>query len=209
MLSRFGRILKLPVSLNPLGLLNQSKSGGEGADVHASGSAVNDDQLGSISRSLLGMERRLDELNRTMSSSRADKSTIESLHEELQKSRQGLLEQAMRPLLLDIIGLHDRIDDRKQFLGLEGDTEDTGPLKMLTDIGQEVQDILELQGVTLFTEEGDVFNPARQRILATVPAPDETRIGQITRRFHPGYEIESTATVLRMEHVEAYRSSGS
>ena len=209
MLSRFGRILNVPLRLNPLKMLYQSKSESGVPDLHADGNVGTGDQLASISRSISDVERHLDGLNRTLESNQEHSRTIEGLHEELQRSRQGLLEQAMRPVLLDIIGLHDRIDDRKRFLGSEGGTADTGALKMLIEIGQEVQDILKIQGITLFREEGNLFNPSRQRVLATSPAPDETRIGQVTKRFHPGFEIESTATVLRMEHVEAYRSTGS
>ena len=208
MLSRLGRLLNVLVTINPLKNLYQSKSGAGVPDLPADGNVGIGDQFESISRSILNMETHLEGLNRTLDSNREKSRTIEELHEELQRSRQGLLEQAMRPVLLDIIGLHDRIDDRKRLLELEGGTGDTGPLKMLTEIGKEVQDILKVEGVALFREEGNLFDPARQRALATLPAPDETQIGQVTERFYPGFEIESTARVVRMEHVRVYRSTG-
>jgi molecular chaperone GrpE (heat shock protein) len=121
---------------------------------------------------------------------------IEALHEELQAHRQGLYQQIMQPVLIDLIDVYDEMTGQLA-------TPDGGAPDGLRFLAEMVEGVLSRYGVTKFTCDGDVIDRSRQRVIDT-EATSEAALGKrLARRLRPGFEIKGR--VIRPEWVVAYR----
>ena len=97
---------------------------------------------------------------------------VDQMHAELQKYKEDMYSQLVRPILLDIIEVRDSI-----------------PLKVFSDYSYDIQDILEKNNITIYSsEEGDAFNPIKQRALKKVKTPVEELHGKVAESMSSGYE---------------------
>ena len=67
---------------------------------------------------------------------------------------------------------------------------------------QGIEDILYRQGVEPFEIEGDIFDPRRQRAIATVPTDDPALNKTIAARLRKGFQAGDK--VIRPEVVSVY-----
>jgi molecular chaperone GrpE len=123
---------------------------------------------------------------------------VERLHAELQEYKSDLVLQVLKPLLLDLIALHDNLGK-----ALEAAGEDGGPLRQrLEEFRTEVEDALYRQGVERYETPGDAFDPRRQQALKTLPAPVPELEGRVAERLRPGFSRGER--VLRSERVVVF-----
>ncbi len=129
---------------------------------------------------------------------------IDELHSELQAYKDDIIKKHIKSFVLDLIQFSDNL--RK--LARHYENMDMGPAEaeklfhILESLPSDIEDILLRQGVESFESDGDIFNPARQRVLKRIPAARKEKNGHIAERMHPGFEWDDV--LLRPELVSAY-----
>ncbi len=129
---------------------------------------------------------------------------IDALHDELQEHKRDLLARATRPLLSGLVRLHDSLGRMVEDLRHESPEELTPErfFGILEGFQDDVEIVLEDNGVSLFLEPCERFEPRRQTSRRTVETDDEDRVGRIAHRARPGFEQEET--LLQKERVDVY-----
>lgn len=129
---------------------------------------------------------------------------IDLLHRELQEHKRGLLAKAQRPLLNGMVRLHDSLGRVAEALCADAEEplthERTG--EILQGFQEDVEILLEDQGIQLFRNVGPQFDPHRQTVVQGIPTDDETQNGRVARCVRPGFEQDGT--VLQKERVEVF-----
>jgi molecular chaperone GrpE (heat shock protein) len=149
-----------------------------------------------------GLARLTELFEDRLANDRFKEGQITRLHEELQGHRRGLLSRALRPLLIGLIRLHDELGRSRDHLAsgpsaeLSGDRIDG----VLEGFQEDVELLLDQNGVTRSNSLNDRFDPRLQTILRTVPTDDPDRVGRIVRRLRAGFELDGAP--LRKEGVE-------
>jgi molecular chaperone GrpE (heat shock protein) len=123
---------------------------------------------------------------------------VESMSEELAAHRQGLFQMQLRPLLHDLIQMHD--DLTKMSESADSRPETVHALGLFRDT---VEQALARNGVERYTVDGDTVDRARQKVISVVDTPDPAADRQLARRLRPGFTWNGA--VLRPEWVSAYR----
>jgi molecular chaperone GrpE len=126
---------------------------------------------------------------------------IDRLHAELQDAKQDLLLNALRPVFIDLIQLHDDIG-KVAICPEDGDETVRRLVSLMHGFQQGVEDILYRQGVEPFVNEGDAFDPRRQRAISTVPTEDPSLNKSIATRLRKGFQ--SRDKVIRPEIVSVF-----
>ncbi|HUN34017.1 MAG TPA: hypothetical protein VMU95_18605 [Trebonia sp.] len=121
---------------------------------------------------------------------------VDVLHQELEGYRQGLYQQIMRPVMVDLIGIYDELADQQARLADTGE----GGLGFLIEM---VEIALERYEVTRFTCEGDAIERSRQKVIDTESTSKPELARRLARRVRPGFEMKGK--VIRPEWVVAYR----
>ncbi len=166
----------------------------------------------SVVRELADLRQLLEESSGTLLRAFEDKlafdsskdKQIDALHDELQKHKRGLLAKMIRPLLVGLVRLHDDLGRMVEDLRREPPEELTPErfYDVLEGFQDDVEIVLEENGVSIFLEPGERFEPRRQTSRRTVESDDEQRIGTIARRVRPGFEQDET--LLQKERVDVY-----
>lgn len=151
-----------------------------------------------------GFQRVLDAFERKLAFDQHKESQIDRMHEELQRHRSSLLAQAMRPLIGGIIRTHDDASKIAQALGRKDPAELTPEriAKAFAGLCEDLELVLEQNGVTVFREHGDGFDPRRQQAVRKVSTPDVGAAGKVAERIHPGFELDGL--LIQKERVSVY-----
>lgn len=129
---------------------------------------------------------------------------IDELHHELQGYREDLAFKLMRPLFLDLIGMHD---DMSSILRHAPTDENTEPAQVimidnLRSFQSTIEEILTRQGIDVYTEVGDVFVPGRQRATKMIVTEEPELHMKLIERLRKGFAYGSR--MLRPEMVTVY-----
>lgn len=129
---------------------------------------------------------------------------IDSLHSELQDYKRGLLLQVTRPLISGLVRLHHDLGRMVEDLRLEPSEALTHErlCSVLEGFQEDVEIVLEENGVVLFSEPGATFDSRRQNSRRTIPTDEETLVGTVAHRGRPGFEFEEK--ILQKERVDVY-----
>jgi molecular chaperone GrpE len=155
------------------------------------------------------LERRLDELKaliqREIRAEATREKVVDRLHAELQEYKQDLLLNTLRPMFIDLIQLHDDIG--KVAVAPSTAQDDGHPevrrlVGLMEGFQQGIEDILYRQGVEPFQVEGDVFDPRRQRAVATLATEDPALNKTVAVRHRKGFR--SGDRVIRPEIVSVF-----
>lgn len=125
---------------------------------------------------------------------------VDRLHAELQEYKQDLLLNAMRPIFVDLIQLHDDVGKMAASLADGDGGERFGDV--LRDIQQGIEDILYRQGIEPFSHDSDAFDARRQRAVSTVPTEDAALARRVAERHRKGFVAGEK--VIRPEVVSVY-----
>jgi molecular chaperone GrpE len=153
------------------------------------------------------LQRRLDGLQtlfeREIRAEETREKVVDRLHAELQEYKQDLLLNVLRPVFIDLIQFHDNIGKvaATQSVAAEN-AEARRLLDIMGSFQQEIEDILYRQGVEPFREDGDAFDPRRQRAASTVPTDDPALVKSIAARLRKGFTARDK--VIRPEVVSVY-----
>ncbi len=114
---------------------------------------------------------------------------VDQMHSELQRYKEDMYSQLVRPILMDIIEVRDSIMRMSKTFSERPEAEQVVPLKTFSDYAFDVQDILEKNNITIYrSNEGDTFTPIKQRVIKKVNTPVEELHGKIAESLSDGYE---------------------
>lgn len=131
---------------------------------------------------------------------------IDTLHKELQTYREGFYFNILRPVLMDLISMHDDLDRLLEDIGAK-ETLSPSMIRNLRSFQESIEETLRRYEVQIFTVESETYVSGKQRILKVVEVGNPTQDRYIVRRVRKGFEYEGR--ILRPEVVEIYRFNAS
>lgn len=134
---------------------------------------------------------------------------LDALHRELQAHRDDLYFKILRPVLMDLIAMHDDLHSISRHEdGRDPADLSEGEVRMRRNFASfvdTIEEILERYGVSPFTDEGDTVSPQRQRSIKQVETNDVGQDRRIAERLRKGFCHGDK--VLRPEIVATYRAA--
>lgn len=113
---------------------------------------------------------------------------VDQMHKELQKYKEDMYAQLVRPILLDVIEVRDSIMRMAATYLAKPEGEQNIPNKTFSDYAFDLQDILEKNSVEIYrSKSGDDFAPIKQRLIKKVPTADESLHGKVAESLSCGY----------------------
>lgn len=152
-----------------------------------------DDKIGVISDNLQELTNKVEQMNQLFMQKIAhtthEEKIVDQMHAELQKYKQDMYSQLVRPILLDIIEMRDSILRMSASFVAKPEGEQNIPLKTFSDYAYDVQYILEKNNITIYdSKEGDDFSPIKQKAIKKVTTPVEELHGKVAESLSSGYE---------------------
>ena len=152
-----------------------------------------------ILKSLSDLNDKMDQMNllftKRIQYTAHEEKILDQMHAELQKYKDDMYAQLVRPILLDIIEIRDSIRRvssswaSKPEFASKSEQERMIPLKIFSDYMLDIQDVLEKNNITVYdSKEGDTFSASRQRAIKKVTTPAEELHGKIAESLNSGYE---------------------
>ena len=112
----------------------------------------------------------------------------DQMHRELQKHKEDLYFQLVRPILLDMIEIRDSILRMAEIHLHKSDQTAGIPVKTFATYASDVQEILEKNNIEIFKSEvGTDFIPLRQRIIKKTATAKQELHGQVAESLSDGY----------------------
>lgn len=113
---------------------------------------------------------------------------VDQMHKELQKYKEDMYAQLVRPILLDVIEVRDSIMRMAATYLAKPEGEQNIPNKTFSDYAYDLQDILEKNSVEIYrSKSGDDFTPIKQRVIKKVATSDESLHGKVAESLSCGY----------------------
>ncbi len=109
---------------------------------------------------------------------------FDKMYNELQSYKTDLYAKILKPFILSTITL---LDDTNTFICKLGENESALAEKYLRTMPDDLIDILESNGVVLYEDDGDKFNPRTQRVVKQVPTDNSELDNFIAKRIRKGY----------------------
>jgi molecular chaperone GrpE len=151
-----------------------------------------------------GISKVLNAFEQKMAFDAAKQQQIDRLHAELQEYRTDLIAKTNRPLVNGLIHLHDNIG--RLIEGLKSKpTEQLEPDRFFKAIGgiqDDIEILLDQNGIAAFTEQDETFQPRRQRALKKVSTTEEELVGRVAEQLKPGFEQGNE--IVQKERVSVY-----
>jgi len=151
-----------------------------------------------------GVAQILDAFERKLAYDDTKQQQIDRLHAELQKHQADLIAKTNRPLINGLIRLHDDVGKLVNNLKRRPD-EELAPsrfYKAFADVQDDIEILLDQNGVVSFTEQGEILDPRRQRVVRQIQTPDEKLNGTIAERLRKGFE--QADDLIQKERVSVY-----
>lgn len=155
--------------------------------------AQTEDKFVSIINSILELTDKMNQMNQLFVQKIAhithEEKMVDQMHAELQKYKEDMYAQLVRPILLDIIEIRDSILRISASFAAKPEDKQCIPLKTFSGYAYDVQDILERNNITIYdSKEGDVFSPIKQRVIKKIITSVEDLHGKIAESLSSGYE---------------------
>lgn len=191
---------KIPIDEPELTVINEENHG--------------DDCNNATIDALHGIEKLCEQLSSQMSSmehlfskrimhAEYEDKIIDQMHAELQRYKEDMYAQLVRPILLDIIEVRDSILRISSTYMKKPEGEQDIPNKTFADYSYDLQDILEKNNVEIYnSNSGDDFTPIKQRVVKKEVTHDESLHGKIAESLSNGYSY--TGRVISAEKVSVY-----
>lgn len=128
---------------------------------------------------------------------------VDQMHKELQKYKEDMYAQLVRPILLDVIEVRDSIMRMAATYLAKPEDEQNIPNKTFSDYAFDLQDILEKNSVEIYrSKSGDDYTPIKQRVIKKVATADETLHGKVAESLSCGYSYNGRT--ISAEKVTVY-----
>lgn len=113
---------------------------------------------------------------------------VTQMHTELQKYKQDMYAQIIRPVLFDIIVMRDSILKMADIYLKKPEGEQDIPNKKFADYAFDIQDILERNGTEIYkSKTEDNFVPVKQRVIDKVITGNKELHGKVAESLSYGY----------------------
>lgn len=143
------------------------------------------------------------DVERATSRNRVQQQQVDKLHAELQEHKNGLLAHLQRPWAMGLIQLYDALNrEAKDMAVAEAVFSAKDVAAMMDGFREDVEIVLDQQGVRTFKTPGERFDPTHQTAVKTIPAPTAELAGMVLLRLRPGFE--QNGRILRKEWVCVY-----
>lgn len=117
---------------------------------------------------------------------------VDQMHRELQKYKEDMYSQLVRPILLDMIEMRDSILRVTAAHLSKPDGEQRIPVKTFSMYASDVQEILEKNNIEIFkSDENSEFTPVRQRAIKKIATNDQNLHGKIAESLSDGYNYNN------------------
>jgi len=128
---------------------------------------------------------------------------VDQMHRELQRYKEDMYSQLVRPILLDIIGIRDSILNISTAHRIKPQEEQSISLDTFKLYASDVQEILEKNNIEIFTcDENTVLIPVRQRVIKKIPTANQELHGKVAESLSDGYSY--LGKVIAAEKVAVY-----
>jgi len=128
---------------------------------------------------------------------------VDQMHRELQKNKEDLYAQLIRPILVDVIELRDSIMRMATNYIAKPEGEQDIPNKTFSGYAFDLQDILEKNGVEIYrSNPREDFTPIKQRAIKKLTTPNESLHGKVAESLSCGYNYNGR--VISTEKVAVY-----
>ncbi len=128
---------------------------------------------------------------------------IDQMHSELQRYKEDLYSQMIRPILLDVIEVRDSIMKNAALYQTKAEGEQNIPNNIFSAYAFDLQDILEKNNVEIYrSNSGDPFVPLKQRVVKKEITDNESLHGKIAESLSNGYNFGGR--VISAEKVSVY-----
>lgn len=128
---------------------------------------------------------------------------VDQMHKELQKYKEDMYAQLIRPILMDIIDVRDSIMRIAATYMAKPEGEQNIPNKTFSGYSYDLQDILEKNNVEIYRSvAGDAFTPIKQRAVKKTPTNDQSLHGKIAESLSCGYNYNGRT--ISAEKVTVY-----
>lgn len=132
-----------------------------------------------------------------------EEKVIDQMHAELQKYKEDMYSQLLRPVLLDVIEVRDSIQRMAANYLARPEGEQSIPNQTFAGYAYDLQDILEKNQVEIYrSEPGNSFTPLRQRVVKKVKTDEESLHGTLAESLSCGYAYQGR--VLSPEKIAVY-----
>lgn len=150
------------------------------------------DELDKVIEAQQQLLERIDSLNNLFNArilhTDYEEKIVDQMHKELQKYKEDMYAQLVRPILLDVIEVRDSIMRVSAAYLAKPEGEQDIPNKTFSDYAFDLQDILEKNSVEIYrSKSGDDFTPIKQRVIKKVATADETLHGKVAESLSCGY----------------------
>lgn len=130
--------------------------------------------------------------------------TIDALHRELQHYREDLSFKILRPLIIDLVGLHDDLVlNSAKYSKLEQVISPDQITNEFISFASDVGEILNRYGFELYRTDSDIFDRSLQKAQKVINTDNAQLDKHISERLRKG--IRYGNRIIRPEAVTAYR----
>lgn len=144
-----------------------------------------------------------DTFNAKIMHSAHEEKIVDQMHKELQRYKEDMYAQLVRPILLDVIEVRDSIMRVSAVYRAKPEGEQDIPNKTFSDYAYDLQDILEKNNVEIYrSQTGDDFTPIKQSAVKKVSTPDQSLHGKIAESISCGYSYNGRT--ISAEKVSIY-----
>ena len=143
---------------------NSEKESGQAPPVNSGGEIESCQDSGErVLEVLSGLGEKMDQMNQLFTQkilhTTHEEKIVDKMHAELQKYKEDMYAQLVRPILLDIIEIRDSIRRVSESFLSKPEEERYVPLATFSGYMSDIQDILEKNNITIYdSEEGEEFN---------------------------------------------------
>lgn len=127
-------------------------------------------------------------------------SLFDKLYKERDEYKNDLYGKLLKPFIMGSIEI---INDLRMYISKMDSYDVERSLNYLKTLPDDIIEMLENNGVELYTEDGEYFNPKMQRAKRTVPTDDAALNNTIAERIEKGYSWNGV--ILRPEIVAVYK----
>ena len=160
-----------------------------------------------IMKTLEVMDEKMEKMNQLfiqkIQHTTHEEKILDQMHAELQKYKEDMYSQLIRPVLLDVIEIRDSIIRMSKSFAAKPEGEQSVPLKTFSDYAFDMQDILEKNNIIIYdSKDGDDFNALKHRAIKKVFTSEEQLHGKIAESLSSGYDYQGRA--ISPEKVAVY-----
>lgn len=129
---------------------------------------------------------------------------FDKMYAELSAYKNDIYAKLLKPFIMSAISLLDDTNGFITRLAEQGDSPDPAKMRQfINNLPLDIEDMLEMNGVEIYSDETPVFNPATQRVMKTIECAEADNDKRIVGRLRRGYRWNGV--ILRPEMVSIYK----